>query len=48
MKLLKARKNLKWSPKITLEELINEMINFDLQEARKESLLSKSFSNKSK
>ena len=44
----KARKNLKWSPKITLEELINEMINFDLQEAKKESLLSKSFSNKSK
>ena len=44
----KARKNLKWSPKITLEELINEMINFDLQEAKKESLLSKSFSNKLK
>ena len=44
----KARKNLKWSPKITLEELINEMINFDLQEAKKESLLSNSFANKSK
>ena len=43
----KARKKLNWSPKISLEELINEMINFDLQEAKKESLLSKSFSKKS-
>ena len=37
----KALKKLNWQPKITLEELIKEMINFDKQEADKESLLIK-------
>ncbi len=37
----KAFKKLNWEPKITLEELIKEMINFDKQEADKESLLIK-------
>tara|TARA_B100000886_G_scaffold307078_1_gene239862 strand:+ start:11514 stop:12632 length:1119 start_codon:yes stop_codon:yes gene_type:complete len=35
----KAYKNLNWSPKISLEELISEMIDYDLQEAEKESHL---------
>ena len=37
----KAFKKLNWEPKITLEELISEMIQNDLQEAMKESLLKK-------
>ena len=41
----KARKKLNWKPSKTLEELIAEMINGDLHEARKEYLLkSKGFS----
>ena len=41
----KARKNLDWKPIISLEELITEMIKEDLNEARKEHLLtSKGFS----
>ncbi len=35
----KARKKLGWEPKITLEELIEEMIEFDIKEARKEVVL---------
>ena len=38
---MKARKNLNWSPKTSLEELINEMVDFDMQEAKKEIMLSK-------
>ena len=37
----KAREKLNWEPKITLEELIDEMINKDLEEAQKESILKK-------
>ena len=37
----KAKKDLSWEPKITIEEMIKEMINYDLKEARKEVLLSK-------
>ena len=35
----KAREKLKWHPKISLEELIREMIKHDKQEASKEKLL---------
>ncbi len=35
----KARKKLNWSPKISLEELIREMIQKDKEEAEKEKLL---------
>ena len=35
----KAKKNLGWEPKITLEELIKEMIDNDLIEAKKEIIL---------
>ena len=35
----KARKKLGWEPKITLEEMIEEMINNDLNEAKKNLLL---------
>tara|TARA_A100001035_G_C27783380_1_gene502989 strand:- start:441 stop:1565 length:1125 start_codon:yes stop_codon:yes gene_type:complete len=42
----KAKKKLNWYPKISLEELINEMIDEDLKKAQKESLLRKEgFSN---
>ena len=37
----KAFKKLGWVPKITLEELISEMINFDTKEAKKEAILKK-------
>ena len=37
----KARKKLGWVPKISLEELINEMINNDIEEAKKELILKK-------
>ena len=37
----KAYKKLGWEPKTTLEELISEMIENDLQEAMKESMLKK-------
>ena len=37
----KAKNKLGWSPKISLSELINEMIDQDLKEAKKESLLQK-------
>ena len=37
----KAFKKLGWKPKITLEKLIDEMINFDISKAREESLLMK-------
>ncbi len=37
----KAKKKLNWQPKISLEELINEMIDEDLKKAQKESLLRK-------
>ena len=41
----KAKKRLNWQPKITLKQLISEMINEDLNEAKKEYLLkSKGFS----
>ena len=35
----KARVKLGWTPTTTLEELVNEMINIDLEEARKEAYL---------
>ena len=35
----KAKKELGWEPKISLEELIEEMIQHDKEEAKKESLL---------
>jgi GDPmannose 4,6-dehydratase len=35
----KARKKLGWSSKTSLEELISEMVEFDLKEAKKETLL---------
>ena len=37
----KARKKLNWEPKVTLDELVSEMIKEDLHEARKESMLKK-------
>tara|TARA_A100001388_G_scaffold265216_1_gene237198 strand:+ start:59 stop:1222 length:1164 start_codon:yes stop_codon:yes gene_type:complete len=37
----KARKNLGWFPKISLEELIEEMINKDREEAQKKAFLRK-------
>ena len=38
----KARRELGWAPKTSLEELVEEMINYDLNEARKELILKKS------
>ena len=38
----KARRELGWYPKTSLEELVEEMINYDLNEARKELILKKS------
>ena len=38
---LKAKEKLGWVPKISLEELIDEMITFDKNEASKEFLLKK-------
>ena len=35
----KARKKLKWEPKISIEELISEMIDQDSEESKKESIL---------
>ena len=44
----KAKEKLRWTPEISLEEMIEEMINFDLQEAKKEKLLkAKGFSSTS-
>ena len=37
----KALKKLKWFPKTSLEELINEMVEFDKKEASKDSFLNK-------
>ena len=38
----KAKNELGWVPKTTLEELIKEMIDHDKEEAKKESLLKRS------
>ncbi len=38
----KARTELGWSPKTSLEDMVEEMINFDLNEAKKELILKKS------
>jgi len=38
----KAHNELGWTPKITLEEMITEMIEFDKEEAKKELILKKS------
>ena len=38
----KAKKELGWEPKTSLEELIKEMIENDQEEAKKESILKKS------
>ncbi len=35
----KAKKKLNWTPKITLEELVKEMIKTDVEEAQKEKIL---------
>ena len=37
----KARKKLKWEPKISLKQLISEMIKEDSNEAKKEYILKK-------
>ena len=37
----KAREKLGWTPTTTLEELVEEMVTEDLQEARKEALLNR-------
>ena len=37
----KAKRILNWEPKVSLEELIQEMINEDSNEANKEFLLNK-------
>ena len=37
----KARKKLNWQPKISIEELISEMIDEDSKESKKESILKK-------
>ena len=42
----KAKSKLGWEPKITLEELVSEMIKEDLQEAKKEKFLRNQFENK--
>ena len=39
----KVRKELGWEPKTSLEELIAEMVEEDLAEAKKESLLKRGF-----
>ena len=38
----KAKEKLNWEPEITIEDLISEMINEDLKESEKESILKKS------
>ena len=44
----KAKEKLGWEPEINLEEMIDEMINFDLNQSKKEKLLKeKGFSNNS-
>ena len=35
----KAKKNLNWQPKISLEELVNEMMEHDLKNAQEELIL---------
>ena len=35
----KAKKNLGWVPQITLQEMIAEMVAYDLEEANKHALL---------
>ena len=37
----KAKNKLGWEPKVNLEDLVKEMIHFDIEEAKKESLLKK-------
>ena len=37
----KAKNKLNWEPKISLEELISEMIEEDSEESKKESILKK-------
>ncbi len=37
----KAKEKLGWTPKISLEELVKEMVRFDKEEAKKEALLKK-------
>ena len=37
----KARNKLGWVPRVSLEELINEMINNDIEETKKELILKK-------
>ena len=37
--LLKAKKELKWEPKITFDQLVLEMIEVDLKQAKKDHLL---------
>ena len=41
----KAHEKLNWSPEITLEEIIDEMIEFDKKEAKKELILKQSGMN---
>ena len=41
----KAHEKLNWSPEITLEEIIDEMIDFDKKEAKKELILKQSGMN---
>jgi len=37
----KAKRNLGWEPKISLEELVSDMVQSDIREAKKESVLKK-------
>ena len=41
-----AKKILGWTPKITLEELISEMVKKDLDDAQNEAFLKKKQNNK--
>ena len=38
----KARKELGWSPKVSFEQLVSEMMTTDLQLARRDSLVERS------
>ena len=44
----KARNKLNWRPKTTLDELIEEMISFDLKNAEKEAFLKENGYSKNK
>ena len=41
MELKKAKQKLKWSPKISFEQLVKEMVDEDLKLAKNEKLINK-------